>query len=148
MIINHRTIPDNKLVMKLWIYRTCLNGLSLVCICFLCQSCHNPKPISKDKGDFIGVWQAYSGFKVEIKASGTADVYEYNLPQNSDNIKLIIGVTPQYAMDMLVGFGSDSILIISKPTVRAREYRIDRNPFLDGDTMKMVLNGVVLIKQK
>jgi hypothetical protein len=66
---------------------------------------------------------------------------------NPDNAKLNIGITPEYAKGMLVGF-ADSILIISKPTVRAREYRIDRNPYLDGDTMKMVLNGVVLIKQK
>jgi hypothetical protein len=49
---------------------------------------------------------------------------------------------------MLVVFSGDSVLIIRKPTVRARQYRIDRNPYLDGDTMKMLLNGVILIKQK
>jgi hypothetical protein len=49
---------------------------------------------------------------------------------------------------MLVGFRADSVLILRKPTVRAREYRIDRNPYSEGDTMKMILNGVVLIRQK
>ena len=113
-----------------------------------CLSCNNPQPIPKGKEAFIGVWQARSGFKVDIKALGTADVYEFNLPQNSDNLKLIIGITQPYSIDMLVEFKGDSILVIRKPTVRARQYRIDRNPYLDGDTMKMVLNGVVLSKQK
>ncbi len=126
-----------------------LKGVILIGIFYsVCLSCSNPKPIPKEKEPFIGVWQARSGFKVIIKASGTADVTEGNISMNPDNIKLNIGVTPEYAIGMLVGFGADSVLIISKPTVRAREYRIDRNPYLDGDTMKMVLNGVVLIKHK
>jgi hypothetical protein len=115
---------------------------------FFCLSCNNPQPISKGKEAFIGVWQARSGFKVDIKSSGIADVTEGDITKNPDNSKLNIGIAPDYAMGMLVGFIADSILIISKPTVRAREYKIDRNPYLEGDTMKMVLNGVVLIKQK
>jgi hypothetical protein len=114
---------------------------------FFCLSCNNPQPIPKGKEAFIGVWQARSGFKVDIKESGTADVYEFNLPHNSDNMKLIIGIAITHSKDMLVAFIGDSVLIIRKPTVRARQYRIDRNPYLDGDTMKMVLNGVDLIKQ-
>jgi hypothetical protein len=113
-----------------------------------CVSCKRPQPIPKGKEAFIGVWQAHSGFKVDIKESGIADVFEQNLPLNSDNMKLTIGITPEYAKDMLVGFRGDSVLIIRQPTVRAREYRIDRNPYLEGDTMKMVLNGVVLFKRK
>ena len=110
-------------------------------------SCSNPQPIPKGKETFIGVWQAVSGFKVSIQSTGVADVTEGNISMNPDNAKLNIGITPEYAKGMLVGF-ADSILIISKPHLRAREYRINRNPYLDGDTMKMVLNGVVLIKQK
>jgi hypothetical protein len=115
---------------------------------FFCISCNNPQPIPKEKEDFIGVWQSQSGFKVDIKSSGTADVTEGDILNYPENSKLNIGIAPDYAVGMLVGFISDSILIISKPTVRAREYRIDRNPYLDGDTVKMVLNGVVLLKQK
>ena len=135
--------------MKQRLLKILLKGVMLTGIFyFFCLSCNNPQPIPKGKEAFLGVWQARSGFKVDIKALGTADVYEHNIPLNSENMKLIIGITPEYAKDMLVGFRADSILIIRKPTVRAREYKIDRNPYLDGDTMKMVLNGVVLIKQK
>jgi hypothetical protein len=119
-------------------------------ISILSISCrnHHPNPIPENKAGFIGVWQAHSGFKVDIKALGTADVYEHNLPLDSDNMKLIIGITPEYAKDMLVEFRGDSVLGIRKPTVRAREYKINLNPYLDGDTVKMVLNGVVLLKQR
>jgi hypothetical protein len=135
--------------MKQRLLKILLKGVMLTGIFyFFCLSCNNPQPIPKGKEAFIGVWQAHSGFKVDIKASGIADVFEYNLPLNSDNMKLIIGITPKYAKDMLVDFRGDSVLGIRKPTVRARQYRIDRNPYLDGDTMKMVLNGVVLFKQK
>jgi len=149
LIINRKIIPYYNLAMKLRSLKILLKGVILTGIFYsFCLSCSNPQPIPKGKEAFEGVWQASSGFKVNIKASGTADVYEHNLLLNSDNMKLIIGITPEYATDMLVGFRDDSVLIIRKPTVRAREYRINRNPYMDGDTMKMVLNGVVLIKQK
>ncbi len=136
--------------MKL-LYRSVFALLIIFPLLYVFQECisfKRPHPIPKGKESFIGVWQARSGFKVDIKASGTADVYEHNLPQSPDNMKLIIGIAPDYAYDMLVGFRDDTVLIIRKPTIRAREYKIDRKPYSDGDTMKMVLNGVVLIKQK
>jgi hypothetical protein len=135
--------------MKLfkWLVFALLIMFAILWVSQKCVFCKRAQPIPKGKEAFIGVWQAQSGFKVDIKASGIADVFEHNLPLNSDNMKLIIGITPEYAKDMLVGFRGDSVLIIRKPSVRAREYRIDRNPHLDGDTMKMVLNDVVLIKQ-
>jgi len=113
-----------------------------------CMSCGRPHPIPKDKEAFIGVWISHSGFKMEIKSSGTADLTEINDPMDPESSKLDVGVTPEYAKEMLVEFGGDSLLIIKKPTVRAREYKIDQNPFMDGDTCKMILNGVVLKKQK
>lgn len=119
-----------------------------IVICVLWVSCGNPQPIPEAKRAFIGTWQSQPGFKIDIKSSGTADVTEGDIAKNPDNSKLNIGIAPDYAMGMLVGFINDSVLIISKPTVRAREYKIYRNPYLDGDTMKMVLNGVVLIKLK
>jgi hypothetical protein len=135
--------------MKLRSLNILLKGVILTGIVyFFCLSCSNPQPIPKGKEAFIGVWQARSGFKVNINSTGMADVTEGNISVNPDNAKLNIGITPEYAKGMLVGFIADTVLIISKPTVRAREYRIDRNPYPDGDTMKMVLNGVVLIKQK
>ncbi len=49
---------------------------------------------------------------------------------------------------MLVEFIGNSVLFISQPTVRAKEYRIDKNPYQVGNTCKMNLNGVLLIRQK
>ncbi len=113
-----------------------------------CTSLISPKPIPENKKDFIGQWVSQTGFKMDIKPSGTADLTQNNNSSNPDDIKLNIGVTPEYAKDMLVEFRGDSTLIISRPTVRAREYHIDKNPYQDEETFKMNLNGVVLSRQK
>jgi hypothetical protein len=148
LIIDDKANSDYKSIMKLISLKFLLKGVILTGISSaFCLSCNNPQPIPKGKETFIGIWQARSGFEMNIKSTGIADVTEGNISMNPDNAKLNIGITPEYAKGMLVGF-ADSILIISKPTVRAREYRIDRYPYLDGDTMKMIINGVVLIKQK
>lgn len=108
----------------------------------------SPKPIPENKKAFIGVWVSPTGFKMDIKASGTADLTQNTNSSNPDDVKLNIGVTPEYTKDMLVEFSGDSLLIIIRPTVRAREYHIDKNPYLVEDTCKMNLNGVLLIRQK
>jgi len=113
-----------------------------------CISCKGPKPIPENKKAFIGVWISHTGFKMDIRSLGTADVTENNNSSNPDDNKLNIGVTPEYSKDMLVEFSGDSLLIIRQPTVRAREYHINKNPYQDGDTCRMILNGVLLIKQK
>lgn len=120
----------------------------LLCMFTSCISFKKPKPIPENKKAFIGLWIAQNGFKMEIKPQGTADVTDNRYTGNPYNDTLIIGVTPEYAKNMLVDFRGDSILIIHQPTVRAREYHINKNPFQDGDTCKMILNGVLLIKQK
>ena len=113
-----------------------------------CTSFKSPKPIPENKKAFIGVWVSHTGFKMEIKSSGTADLTENNNSSNPNDDKINIGVTPEYCKDMLVEFRGDSILIISQPTVRAKEYHIDKNPYQDGDTCKLNLNGVLLIRLK
>jgi len=112
-----------------------------------CISCSRPHPIPKNKEAFIGLWLSPSGFKMEIKSSGTANLIQIDNSMDPESGKLDVGVTPEYAKEMLVEFGGDSLLIIKQPTLRAREYKIDRNPYMDGDTCKMILNGVSLIKQ-
>lgn len=112
-----------------------------------CISFKKPKPIPDDKKAFIGLWVAQTGFKMDIKASGTADITENKYAGNQINDTLNIGVTPEYAKNMLVEFSGDSLLIIHQPTVRGRQYHINKNPYQDGDTCKMVLNVVLLIKQ-
>jgi hypothetical protein len=113
-----------------------------------CTSFKSPKPIPVNKSDFIGMWVSPTGFIMDIKPSGTADVTENTNSSNPDDVKLNIGITPKYSKDMLVEFRGDTILVISQPTVRAREYHIDKNPYQVGDTCKMILNGVLLIRQK
>jgi hypothetical protein len=49
---------------------------------------------------------------------------------------------------MIVAFRGDSVLLVVDPFNFAKEFHIDRNPFIEGDTTKMILNKVVLIKQK
>ena len=122
--------------------------LAILFIYLICVSCNRPQPIPKDKEAFIGQWHSRSGFQLEIKSSGIANVIPIVNPENADFIRLDIGITPAYAKEMLVGFEGDSILWVSKPTVRYKAFRIDRYPFLDGDTSKFIINGVVLIKQE
>jgi len=119
-----------------------------LCVITSCISFKKPKPIPKDKKAFIGLWVAQNGFIIDIKSQGTADVTNNRYTGNPYNDTLNIGVTPEYAKNMFVNFRGDSILIIHQPTVLAREYHINKNPFQDGDTCKMILNGVLLIKQK
>lgn len=136
--------------MKLKIFRIVLIIVLLPVILSgtSCISCKHSKPIPNNKEDFIGVWSSHSGFMMDITASGVANLREINNPNDFESNKLDVGVTQEYAKNMLVEFEGDSILIIRQPLVRAREYKIDQNPYLDGDTWKMILNGVLLIKQK
>lgn len=112
-----------------------------------CTSFKSPKPIPENKKAFIGVWISHNGFKMEINSSGTADLTENNNSSNPNDDKLNIGVTPKYCKDMLVEFRGDSILIISQPTVRAKEYHIDKYPTERNNQITMMLNGVTLVKE-
>ena len=111
-------------------------------------SCKSPIPIPENKKAFIGVWVSHTGFKMEIKSSGTVDLTENQNSSNPDDAKLNIEVLPKYSKNMLVEFIGDSLLTIWQPSVSAKEYNISKNPYQDGDTCKMILNGVLLIKQK
>jgi len=121
--------------------------LSILFVSQMCISCQRPQPIPASKEAFLGLWRSKSGFEINIEPSGIANVIQIVSHENEDFLKLDIGITPEYAKEMLVGFDGDSVLWVSKPTVRYKAFRIDRYPFLDGDTSKFILNGVVLIKQ-
>jgi hypothetical protein len=112
------------------------------------SSCKNAKPVPNDKESFIGLWISYSGFQIDIKSSGIAFVIPITDVKNPDYSKLDVGVTPEYAKKMSIGFEGDSALTLLRPQLRFTKLRIDRKPYLDKDTTKMVLNGVILIKQK
>ncbi len=54
----------------------------------------SPIPIPENKKAFIGTWVSHTGFKMNIKPSGTADLTQNNNSSNPDDVKLSIGVTP------------------------------------------------------
>jgi len=123
-------------------------ALLLLTILISFTSCYNAKPVPKDKESFIGLWISHSGFQLEIKSSGTATITQIADTLQPDYTKLNITVAPPFIKDMLVEFIGDSILSVSKPLNYTKEYNIDKNPYQDGDTSRLVLNGIVFIKQK
>jgi hypothetical protein len=110
-------------------------------------SCLRSEPIPKNKKAFIGLWLTQSGFQIEIDSLGRANAIPIDI-NNPDFNKIDPGMTPEYSKGMFVEFNGDSIFEVIKPTVRAKLYRINKNPYMDGDTCKMVLNSVLFIKQK
>ncbi len=111
-------------------------------------SCQNAKPIPKEKQLFIGSWTTHSGFQIEIKSEGTASVSQISDTLDPDYNKLNIKVAPPFIANMHVEFFGDSVLQIVKPLYYAKQYRIDKNPYLENDTSKLVLNGVLFFKLK
>lgn len=110
-------------------------------------SCTRPQPIPKEKEAFLGLWRTESGFQIEIDSSGIANAIPIDL-NNPDYNKIDPGMTPEYTKGMFVEFMGDSIMEVIKPTVRAKLYRINKSPYMEKDTCKMILNGVLFIKQK
>jgi hypothetical protein len=110
-------------------------------------SCKRPQPVPKDKEAFIGIWRTQSGFQIEINSSGIANAIPIS-NNNPDFNKIDPGMTPKYSKGLILEFKGDSMFSVTKPTVRSKSYRIDRNPYMDGDTCKMVLNGVLFMKLK
>jgi hypothetical protein len=109
-------------------------------------SCSKPQPIPKEKEQFIGVWQSKSNFRLEIHANGIANVSPIIDQKHPDYNKLDVGITPEYAAEMYIGFIGDTVLELLRPQLRYRAFRIDKNPYLEDDTVKFVLNGVILKK--
>ena len=107
---------------------------------------HEPKPVPRDKENYIGKWHSLSGFQLEIQPSGTSNLIQIANAMDSDYEKLNIMVTPKMIKGMLVEFKGDSILTVIDPFNYAIEYKINKIPYLESDTFKMILNGVVMKK--
>jgi len=102
-------------------------------------SCQNAKPVPKDKESYIGLWGSHSGFQIDIKSDGTSTITQ---------IADTIAVAPPFIKEMFVEFKGDSNLLVAKPLYFAKEYLINKSPYQEGDTSKLILNGVIFIKQK
>lgn len=124
-----------------------LVALSLTLSSFSCEVFERATPIPKEKEAFIGVWLSQSGYKLHIKAAGTATITQLVNSHDPDFDTLNIKVAPPIIEDIPVKFKTDSILMVIKPLAYAKEFRIDRYPYRDGDSSKIVLNGVTLIKK-
>ena len=122
----------------------------LIVLVFLtsCELFRSTQPIPKDKEAFIGTWKSRSGYSIIIKATGTATVTQLSNPSDPDFKALNQKVAPQVINDIRVEFDGDSVLRIIKPLNYAKEFQINRRPFLDGDATKMILDGVTLIRQR
>ena len=122
--------------------------LSIFCALLFtsCETFEGATPIPRDKETFIGTWESKSGFIIEIKASGLADIV-HNLSQGEpDYEKLSIKVAPKVVKDMFVKFKEDSTLEIINSLQYAKQYKVEQQPYEEDHRWKMVLNGVTLIR--
>jgi hypothetical protein len=120
--------------------------LLLVFLCNLLIAC-GPSTIPNDKQTFVGRWYSHSGFSIDININGTATLVQNVSPTDQDYAKLCIKVGPPIIKDISVEFEGDSLLRVVKRMAYAKEYMIDRSPYQDNNQMKLVLNGVTLIRQ-
>ncbi|HLG36170.1 MAG TPA: hypothetical protein VI757_14930 [Bacteroidia bacterium] len=108
----------------------------------------NKRPVPKEKESFIGIWKSSSGFEIEIKAEGLADIKQIEDRADPDYDKLYIKRAGQSIKGVKVFFMGDSSLKVIEPFNYAKKYHIEKEPYQDGDTLRMILNGVMLAKHK
>jgi hypothetical protein len=127
--------------------KTLLLILFLALLLFMsCEVLDKATPIPPEKASFIGLWTSSSGFRIDIKSTGTADITQIADIANPDYEKLNIKVAPPIIQDIRVKFREDNTLEVAKPTLYAKEYHIDSYPYRDSLNSKMVLNGVTFVK--
>jgi hypothetical protein len=121
---------------------------SLLCapFCWLLVSC-GPEPLPDDKLIYVGQWRAQSGFMIDIKADGTADISQLVSPSDPEYGRLCIKVGPPVIRGMNLDFPGEKVLEVSVSTKYGKTYTIDRPPSREGNEMTMVLNGITLTKQ-
>ena len=112
-----------------------------------CEVFERATPVPGERVAFVGIWKSASGFTIEILASGSANLSHKLSQSHPDFDKLCIKVGPPVITGILVKFKGNDILEVIRPLVYAKEYSIDRVPYQEDDGLKMVLNGVTLMKQ-
>lgn len=109
-----------------------------------CALLERRKPIPEEKRAFIGVWTARSGFTIDVRPEGFADVLQGTGTAASDSQNLNIRVAPAIISHIRVYFRGDTALELISPLNYGRTYRIDRAPYFEHGHRRMVLNGVTL----
>jgi hypothetical protein len=113
-----------------------------------CGLVHTPEPIPPDKQTFVGVWVTASGFRLDIRANGTADIIQIADKSVPDYERLNLKVAPHVIEGIYVRFREGDFLELVQPTLYAREYHIDSYPAGNPHLLKMVLNGVAFEKRE
>ncbi len=106
-----------------------------------------PTPLPQERQAFAGVWRSESGFQLDIKAEGTANIKQIANHESSDCKALNIGVAPQEVKGMRVKFTGGDNLEVVIPSLYGKVYHINRAPFVEDGRTKMVLNGVTFVKE-
>lgn len=110
-------------------------------------SCTGIDPIPQEKEVFVGVWVSPAGFQLQIMPEGVAHVYQPYDSTNPEYKQLAIEEgNAVYNFGFEIQFQGDSLLQLVKPYL-GKQYRLERYPYKDGDTLKMTLNGIDLVKQ-
>ncbi|HLN54006.1 MAG TPA: hypothetical protein VK212_09890 [Lentimicrobium sp.] len=110
-------------------------------------SCGGAEPVPKQKEAFIGVWQSPSGFQIQILKEGYANVFQPMDSLHPEYERLRIQKANEvYNFGFEVIFHGDTTIQLKKPYHGGKVYQITRNPFMDADTMKVIINGVTLKK--
>jgi hypothetical protein len=113
-----------------------------------CSLLDKPVPIPPDRQAFVGVWVTASGFRLDIRADGTADITQIADTSAPEYARLNLKVAPRAIEGIFVRFREGDFLEVVKPTLYAREYHIDSYPSEDSHPLKMVLNGVAFEKRE
>lgn len=122
-------------------------SFAIVLFTIFLSSCGGHDPVPKEKESFIGVWQSPSGFQIEILPEGYANVYQPLDSLHPEYKKLSIRkANAVYNFGFEVEFLGDTALQLKKPYMSGRIYSVSRTPFMDADTMKLILNGVTVRK--
>lgn len=107
---------------------------------------NSPKPIPPDKSMFVGVWNSGSGFELQIRSDGTAEILQDVNARGATFENLNIKVAPSHIEGAIVEFWGDSTLFVVRHFYYTGRYRIDKYPYSDSGLYKMVLNGVTLVR--
>ena len=107
-----------------------------------------PDPLPVNKILYSGLWESGSGFELTIQQNGEALIKQDNNDKGSDYENLNITVAPPYITKLLVAFRGDSVLVVSRQGYYAKEYKINKSPYIENNQYKLVLNGITLVKKK
>ncbi len=106
-----------------------------------------PKPIPPDKTAFVGEWSTRSGFTLWLNANGKARLFQPLERASPDFDSIGIKVAPPVTEELRVQFVAPNRLDIWKTMLYGKRYRVDRPPYQDGDSVRMVLNGVTFTRR-